>query len=183
MTRSQLIRKLADFAGPLGPFETLEARAELRNQWLITADETLLDTLLDILVHPPDLKEFRPATGEDIDVELTEIFVLLGRHNPLELLRRVGPLLKNKKARSTIIEVIGAMKQQEGITWIKPLLDEKSLNEDELVRLAGAFGEIGGPEARLLLKQMRSSTSPKLTDVMEEIDIALQAVESPIEDQ
>ena len=182
MTRSQLIRKLADFAGPLGPFETIETRAKQRNQWLITADEMLLDALLDILIHPPDPEEFRPATGEDIDVELTEIFILLGQHNPFDLLQRIGPLLKNKQARATIIEVIGALKQREGITWLKLLLDEKSLSEDELIRLAVALGETGGIVARLLLKQMRSSTSPD-SDVMKEIVIALQAVEKPTKDQ
>lgn len=177
ITRQQMIAILVDFAGPLGPFESLDERLDRRDQWVTTADNTVIDALLNVLVYPPDESEIYPVTREGFELHLSELLVLLGRHDSSYTLEKIGPYLSNELARPTVIEVIGGLGSQQGISWIKPLLNEENLTEDELVRLACALGEIGGAEAHRLLKQMRASSSTEMKDLHREINIALQSVE------
>jgi hypothetical protein len=51
----------------------------------------------------------------------------------------------------------------------------RRLGEDDLVRLAGALGEIGGDEACRLLAQLRQAVTPAQRELRREIDIAVQA--------
>jgi len=51
----------------------------------------------------------------------------------------------------------------------------RGLGEDDLVRLAGALGEIGGDEACRLLAQLRQAVTPAQPALRREIDIAVQA--------
>lgn len=176
MTIDELIQQLVGFSGPLGPLESLEERIRRRDKWVAAMENDIVDLLLEVLIHPPDVAELRPATREDFEIEITEVLTLLGQRDPYSFLHRVGPLLVNDQARSTLIEVIGALQQHEGIYWLRPLLDVE-LNEEELIRLACALGEIRGLEARMLLERMRSSVSSEMKGVHREIDIALQQLE------
>jgi hypothetical protein len=177
MTREEVIEKLVQFASPLGPFESLDARLRYKEEWITSSGADLVDMLLDLLTHPPALTDIRPATSEGFEFENSQLLALLGHHDPVGLLEKIGPLLTNNQARPTAIEVIGALQAQEGIRWLVPLVGNVNLTEDELIRLAAALGEIAGPDARLLLEQMRSLTSVEMVDVLREIDIALQSEE------
>lgn len=174
MTIGELIQQLVGFSGPLGPLESLEERIRRRDNWVAAMESDIVELLLEVLIHPPDIAELRPATREDFEIEITEILTLLGQRDPYGFLQRVGPLLMNDQARSTLIEVTGALRRHEGIYWLRTLLDSVELKEDELIRLACALGEIRGLEARMLLERMRSSVSSEMNGVHREIDIALQ---------
>lgn len=174
MTIGKLIQQLAGFSGPLGPLESLEERIRRRDEWVAAAESDIVGLLLEILIYPPDVAEIRPATREDFELEITEVLTILGQRDPSSFLERVGPLLVNDQSRSTLIEVTGALRRQEGIYWLKTLLDSVELTEDELIRLACALGEIRGLEARMLLERMQSSVSSEMKGVHREIDIALR---------
>jgi len=174
MTRGELINQLAGFSGPLGPLESLEERIRRRDEWVAATESDIVGLLLEVLMHPPDVAELLPATRGDFELEISEVLTLLGQRDPSSFLERVGPLLVNDQARSTLIEVIGALQRQEGIYWLRTLLDSVELTEDGLIRLACALGEIKGLEARVLLERMRSSISSEMKSVHREIDIALQ---------
>jgi hypothetical protein len=174
MTISELIQRLVDFSGPLGPLESLEERIRRRNEWVAGTDSDIVELLLEVLIQPTGVAELRPATRDDFELEITEVLTLLGQRDTSNFLQRVGPLLVNDQARPILIEVIGALQGQEGIYWLKTLLDSVELTEDELIRLACALGEIGGLETRMLLERMRLSVSSEMKRGHREIDIALQ---------
>ncbi|MDF0668204.1 MAG: hypothetical protein P0119_19335 [Nitrospira sp.] len=174
MTRGEVIKQLAGFSGPLGPLESLEERIRRRDKWLAVTDSDIAGLLLEVLMHPPDVAELLPATRDDFELEISEVLTLLGQRDPSSFLERVGPLLVNDRARPTLIEVIGALRRQEGIYWLRTLLNSAELTEDEHIRLACALGEIKGLEARMLLERIRLSISSEMKSVRREIDIALQ---------
>lgn len=174
MTIGELIQQLVGFSGPLGPLESLEERIRRRDEWLAETEGDIVGLLLEVLIHPPDVAEIRPATRDDFELEITEVLTILGQRDPSSFLERVGPLLVNDQARSPLIEVTGALRRQEGIYWLRNLLDSVELTEDELIRLACALGEIRGLEARMLLERMQSSVSSEMKGVHREIDIAFQ---------
>lgn len=176
MSIYELIQQLAGFSGPLGPLESIEARAKRRDEWVATMEMDIVELLLEILMHPPDVAELRPATREDFESEITDVLIILGQRNPLGFLKRAGTLLVNDQARPILIEVIGALRRQEGVYWLRTLFDSAGLTEDELIRLACALGEIRGLEASMLLERMRSSISSEMKGVHREIDIALQGI-------
>jgi len=174
MTVAELVQQLAGFSSPLGPLESLEERIRRRDAWIAAAGSGIVGSLLEILIHPPDVSDIRPTTRDDFELEVAEVLMLVGQRDPPSFLQSVGPLIANNQARPTLIEVIGALRRQEGIYWLRIILDSIELTEDELTRLACAFGEIGGSEARMLLERMRASVSDEIKSVHREIDIALE---------
>jgi hypothetical protein len=175
MTRQQIISDVSYFASPLGPFNSLDVLLGRRDAWVASMDNQALDGLLDVLVHPPSEAEIGRVTLEDFEGEVSEILSLLGQRDPLHLLEKVGPFLQDWQARPTIIEVIGSLRRQEGIRWLTPLFQVGDMTNDELIRLAGALGEIGGADARSLLEKMRISHPNAPSDLQREIDVALQS--------
>jgi hypothetical protein len=173
MERERLIATLADFAGPLGPFQTCEELERRRQVWLDQLDDRETETLLSLLTDPPRPAEYRPASWEEFELDVTDSLIALGQRDPLQFMKLLGPLLENGRARPAIIEVIGALGLHEGIYWLKPLVSNPQLTTDELVRLACSLGEIGGPEARSLLKQMRALPGAANPELQREIEIAL----------
>ena len=59
------------------------------------------------------------------------------------------------------------------LPWLAPFVDEPTLTEDELIRLACALGELGGQTAHRLLEKMLSSENINQPAVIQEIEIAL----------
>jgi hypothetical protein len=175
MTREQTIAALANWAGSLGPFESLDEQLVRRDAWIAAAGPALIDTLLDILAQPPNEDEVRPATQENLAIELSDVLALVALRDPLVALQKLGPYLANAQARPTIIEVIGSLGLPQGISLLKPLVYDKALTEDVLVRVAGALGEIGGDQACSILREMRHSHSHNMVMLQREIDIALQS--------
>lgn len=177
MNRAQLIESLADLAGPLGPFLEVHEREQARSAWLAKVDANILEILIDILVHPPDPKDYKPATWDQFEMELADAISAAGKQNPHQLLESIGPLLDlatPKEVRPMIISLIGALGLQEGLRWLKPIVENQLLTVDENIRLACSLGEIGGADARALLERMKQSPKAGNNDVGREIEIALE---------
>ena len=179
MNRAQLIELLADLAGPLGPFLEVHEREQARSAWLAELDAKMLEMLLDILIHPPDPIEYRPATWDQFEMELADAVSAAGKQNPHQLLESIGPLLDlatPREVRPTIISLIGALGLREGVQWLKPIVENQQLTVDENLRLACSLGEIGGADARALLERMKQSPNAANDEVRREIEIALEAL-------
>lgn len=174
LTKQRAIEALVDFAGPLGPLQSFEARLKRRSEWVTEQGQALTAALLEIATEPLDGESFGSLPLEDLEVELRQLLVLSGRTAPETLLEALGAHLENKQARPVLIEAIGELGMRKGIAWLRPLVDE-TLTEDERVRLAGALGEIGGPEARELLLRMRRANPEEMMAAHEEIERALKA--------
>src|SRR5579864_3973065 len=105
MTRDQLIEQIANTAGPLGLFRTLEEFQPEEEHRLASASPEWVDVLLDILLDPPEIASQFPL-NENWNYELGDLLVLCGSLDPLAFFRKVGPLLRNDLARQTLIWVI-----------------------------------------------------------------------------
>src|SRR5947208_10221223 len=123
MTRKQVVEFLAEMAGPLGPFGSFEERLRQIDTWAADANDELVDLLVDIVLHPPDPAEYLPATRDDFEFVTSKVLTQIGKRNTSHFLQKVGPLLEDKRARAMIIEVIGNLQSQKGISWLRPLLD------------------------------------------------------------
>jgi hypothetical protein len=179
-TRTDVIAKLVRLSGPVGPFRSFEALLREKDEWLAAAEPSLVGTLLDILLDPPSDVELASARREDFDGELGEALAHVGARDPIEFLARVRPHLDAESARPTLIEAIGALGRPEGTEALAPLVDDPRLSGDERVRLAGALGEIGTPEARRLLNELRARYAGAAPELDREIEVALQlAGENP----
>lgn len=164
-TRADVSRTLAHFAGPLGPFESLDAFYARRATWMASLDpREALPLLVDLLVRPPDEHEIAPATREYFDLQLAEVLWTVGARDSETYLRIVGPWLSDRTARPAVIQAIGELGDLRGLASLEPLATEPELSDDELVRLAGAFREIGGADAERLLSALRFRTGRALDD-------------------
>jgi hypothetical protein len=143
--------------------------------WAADIGAGAVEQILDLIIRPPLPAELRGITPEDFEYELSRILTMIGARSPTTLLARIGPLLSQTIARGTIIEVIGSLGIEEGLGWLKPLIDDCSLTEDDAIRLACALGEIGGSAASALLNRFEAATGQERTRVLDEIGIAREA--------
>lgn len=170
-TREELVDRLADCAGPLGPFRTPEQRQSDCDAWharLLVED---LPALLDIAAVPPPESAYRPATWDEFELELIDAMAACGKRSPGQALDAVGAFLANPRARPTAITVIGVLGLAESLPLLATLIPH-SLTVDELVRLACALGDIGTDPARGLLEQLVSLPGADNADVQSEMAIA-----------
>lgn len=174
MNREGVIQALRDFAGPLGPFESLDAKLDRRDAWAAGADDSTRAALADVLAHPPAPADLTPADPEAAEVELTEMLVALAHADPPRFLIEFGPLANDHTARPILIDALGGLGHTEGLDVLQRVLQDDTATEDELVRLAGALGEIGGDSARGLLTEMRSQYAERGHRLAQAIDTALQ---------
>jgi hypothetical protein len=174
MARREVLSTVLDFLGPLGPFESADERTSREESWARAAGPSTVNDLLDLVIHPPQPSELERAAPAEFEYALSRFLSLIGARNTADFLGRIGPLIGVPAARPTLIEVIGALGAQEGFAWIAPLVEASELSEEEEIRLAGAIAEIGGPQARTLLEQLRARTPSAHRRAMEEIDIASQ---------
>jgi hypothetical protein len=172
-TRRELIQVLADFAGPLGPFRALEEMEERRSAWLDGLRASDLPALLDLLRSPPAPAEYSPATADDFELELTDAVTAAAAGDPEPSLALMTPLIQDDRARGAVIDVIGGLQLARGLELLAPLVIDARLTSDERVRLACALGDIGGDDARALLRALQTRSDGE-SDVLAEIDIALQ---------
>jgi hypothetical protein len=173
MTRTDLIEPIADYAGPLGPFREPEEQEQQFRQWLSGARFDWLEPLLDLLFNPPP-EASHIAVKNGWDVALVECLTHVGKLNPQRFLERVEPHLMREEARLFLIWVIGWIGHREGVRVLIPLAETGILSDEELCFLAGAFGEIGGQEAREILLHMQATVSAQKKDVHREINNALK---------
>jgi hypothetical protein len=176
MTRTEALHAILDFAGPLGPFLEPDEQDQREEAWAASADADAVGQILDLIIHPPSASELRRVAPEAFEFEVSRVLTMIGARAPSSFLARVGPLLNDTHARPTIIEVIGSLRLEEGLFWLRPLALERGLAEEDALRLACSLGEIGGAAAPALLDQLEAATSAERTLVLEEIDIAREAL-------
>jgi hypothetical protein len=168
---------LADFAGPLGPFESPEEQDARKQQWMDTVEMSAVEQLLAVVQRSRRPPELERLDENDVEFELTELLVGVGRRDDDATLARVAPLLDVAQARPVLIDVIGGLRSQAGLPLLERVMREPVLSEDETVRLACALGEVSGEGARELLIVLRGRFTDPPAAVAQEIDIALQAIE------
>jgi HEAT repeat protein len=176
-SRTRAMDMLTALALPLAPEESIQDRDARRVQWLLDSGPDLFDVLLDLLILPPTPGELFPATREDVEGEISEAIGALGRQDPVASLDRIARLLVDANVRPAAIDAIAALGDTGGIPILRSLLGSRTLSDDELVRVAGALGEIGGRDAQDVLREMQILVPPDRDDVMQEIEIALRAAE------
>lgn len=176
MARADTLRALLLMLGPMAPFESLHEREARDSNWISTVDASAADDLVDLALHPPAPSELGRVSAIEFEGHLADVLARVGARDPKYWLPRLGQLLDTRIARPTAIEAIGAIGASQGLTWFRPLVDKTDLSDDESTRLACALGEIGGDEAERLLERLRDRTSPNSGRVLEEIQIALDAI-------
>jgi hypothetical protein len=176
MTRTEALHAILDFAGPLGPFQEPDEQEQREEAWAASADADAVGQILDLIIHPPSERELRRVAPEAFEFEVSRVLTMIGARAPSSFLAVVGPLLNDMHARRTIIEVIGSLELEEGLSWLRPLVEDRGLAEEEAIRLACALGEIGGAAATALLDQLEAATPAERTPVLDEISIAREAV-------
>lgn len=172
MTRTEAFHAILELAGPLGPFQEPAERDLREEAWAASADSDAVEQILDLVVHPPLVGELHGIAPEAFEYEVSRVLTMIGSRAGSSFFARVGPLLAAAPARPTIIEVIGSLGFEEGLSWLGPLIEDRRLTEEEALRLACSLGEIGGAQALTLLDRLEATTPVERGRVLEEIVIA-----------
>lgn len=176
MNRNDIIEILKDMAGPLGPtisIEGMEDLIKLRTNRYSMVDMKSIDSLVDIIINPPDHKELGRIPFEDFEFELVEMLTIIGNKDTVSFIKKVEELLFIKRARPVIIDVLGGIHHVESMLLLEMLLEE-NLSENEAIRLADAISENGGSKAKEVLEKMKVKYFEKSPEVLQEIDICLE---------
>lgn len=173
--RTEIIETLDAFAGPLGPQTSLDERLERQDRWVDEGGVELLEALLGVVASPPSQEQLNYASLDDWRTLLVEVAGALGKRYPEVALQRLLPLLDDDDVRAAAVDILGSVGDARAVPRLGQLMQHRSLGEDDLVRLAGALGEIGGDEACRLLRQLRQAVTPAQPELRREIDIAVQA--------
>src|SRR4051812_8106148 len=173
--RTEIIEMLDVLAGPLGPQTSLDERLERQDRWVDEGGVDLLEALLGLVASPPSEEPLQNASLDDWNTLLVEVAGALGKRYPEVALQRLLPLLDDDHARAAAVDILGSVGDARAVPRLGQLMQGRRLGEDDLVRLAGALGEIGGDEACRLLAQLRQAVTPAQQELRREIDIAVQA--------
>jgi HEAT repeat protein len=175
VNRQDILDILKDMAGPLGPFVSIDGAEDivkLRTGKYSIVNMGYIETLLDILINPPEEEELEQISKDDFEFELVEMLTFVGRSDVTNFIKRVEKLLYLNQARPIIIDVLGNLRHKNSIVLLEQMLEE-DLSEDEKIRLADALSDIGGLRAKEILEKMRLNYSDFSIEVLHEIDICL----------
>ncbi|MDF2987232.1 MAG: hypothetical protein K0R50_2742 [Eubacterium sp.] len=172
MKRNQAICTLAELAGSLGPYGTLESRLEATVNWHNSLDLDSIDVLIDILLNPPLDKEIN-KTPEYFEGEIIEALTSIGKRDATNFLKKAEYLINLKQVRPVIIDVIGGLRCEGGIFLLESLLKKVDLNDDELVRIVSSLAEIEGSKTLELLEKMKKLYYNRSSEVLQQINIWL----------
>jgi HEAT repeat protein len=173
--RDEIIQTLDALAAPLGPQTNHDERLARQDSWVDEGGVELLEALLSVVASPPPEEQLQYASIDDWNTLLVEVTGALGKRYPEVALQRLLPLIDHDDARPAAIDILGSVGDARAVPRLGQLMQGRGLSEDDLVRLAGALGEIGGDEACRLLAQLRQSVTPTQRDLRREIEIAVQA--------
>lgn len=98
-----------------------------------------------------------------------EIFNIL-----LNLAGPLGPFQKMDSIEHFEKMHIGGLRHPDSVAILEPLFKNVQLNDDEIIRLACAFGEIGGLRALELLHRIKELYSDRSPEVLREIEIGIE---------
>jgi len=173
--RDKIIEMLDVLAGPLGPQTSFDERLARQDRWVDEGGLELLEALLGMVASPPSEEQLHYASLDDWNTLLVEVTGTLGKRHPEAALQRLLPLLDDERGRAAAIDILGSVGDARAVSHLGQLMQGHRLGEPDLVRLAGALGEIGGNEACRLLAQLRQAVTPAQQELRREIDIAMQA--------
>ncbi|MDS0526548.1 hypothetical protein NNC19_12725 [Clostridium sp. SHJSY1] len=80
---------------------------------------------------------------EDFNIELVDIRAFIGQKDTKKFLLKLKEVIDIPKSRVLIVDIIGGLKDVEGIDLLKLLLEEK-LSDDEIMDIAYTLSEIPG---------------------------------------
>lgn len=176
MNRYDTIHMIAKLVGPLGPFGTLENNLEEINNWHDSLDLNSIVVLTDILLNPPSETEIRKIP-EYFEGEITDALTAVGKKDVVKFLEKVKPLITLGRIRPVIIDVIGGLRSEYGISFLQLLMEKYNLTDDELIRLSGSLYEIGGLNALELLRKMKVLYSERTLEVLQNIESWIKYLE------
>jgi HEAT repeat protein len=172
--RDQIIAMLDVLAGPIGPQTSLDERLERQDRWVDEGGVDLLEALLEVVASPPPEAQLQHTSIDDWNTLLIEVAGVLGKRYSEVALQRFLPLLDDDHARTAAIDIVGSVGDARAVPRLGQLMQDRRLGDDDLVRVAGALGELGGDEACRLLAQLRQAVTPAQQELRREIDIAVQ---------
>jgi hypothetical protein len=173
VNRDEGIETLAALAAPLGPFTSQAERLACQDQWVDTGGGELLEMLLDLAAAPPSADRLGHASLDDWNSLLVEVAGTLGKRHPEHAIERLLPLLDSELDRATAIDILGGVGDARAVPALDRLVRDQRLGTDDLIRVAGALGEIGGDHACRLLMQMQE-TALDHAELVQEITAAMQ---------
>jgi HEAT repeat protein len=178
MTRQDVIESILHMLRPLGPMGDPETREQEEAAWATQAagDISTIAALVGLASNPPTAEERGRTSDTALQDQLAHVLALIGASVPEIVIDLVGPLTNDQAARAAAIEVIGAIGDPAGLRWIAPLVGAGDLSDHEATWLASALGEIGTPHAKTLLEYLGAHTAPERTNVLREIQIALDTI-------
>ncbi|ODP25957.1 hypothetical protein PTI45_04688 [Paenibacillus nuruki] len=168
------IKHLCDGLSPFQKMDSVEDFIKMHTDVYDTFGDDSFDILIDILLHPPELGRIDP---NDFEYELQEALSAVGRRNPRYALDTIEDLLGIKSIRLVLINVIGGLKNENGLFLLESLLQPSAesdlLAEDELIGVACAVDEIRGEKAVELLAKMKIRYRNHSSDLLEYIEDGL----------
>lgn len=155
MNRNGCIRTIAEFAGPLGAMGSMESRDNATFDWYNTLEENDIDTLIDLLLNPPEENELGYEIPEFFESELEEALMGIGRIYKPTFFKKMEKTYKLKQIKLSIIFIIGGIRDEDGIYILEKILNEGNLTDDEIEEIITAFGRIKGEKAIECLGKMK----------------------------
>ena len=174
MDEDELIARLEELAGPLGPLVSVAGRREEQDRWADAGGEPLFDALIDLLAARPLSSTFAPELIDDIEVVIVEVLSRIAGSDPDRAQAKLASLLREGEALGVAIDVLGAAGGPPAVQLLGALCRDAQLDEATRVRLASALGELGGAEARAALGALADSAASGETALLAEIAIARQ---------
>lgn len=171
----EVLRYLCDGLSPFQKMDSVEDFIKMHTDVYDTFGDDSFDILIDILLHPAELGRIDP---NDFEYELQEALSAVGRRNPRYALDTIEDLLVMKSIRLVLINVIGGLKNEDGLFLLESLLQQSTesdpLSENELIELACAVDEIRGEKAIEILEKMKIRYRNHSSDLLEYIEDGLK---------
>lgn len=174
--QEEIITKLIEYTGPLGPFVSLEEFENNKQQWYEELDSDDIDILLSLLAEGPSQARFDPQCIEEAGTIAAEAISVFSNKTGIDVLTRISSRLSEFTNLLYVIELLGRLKDPNAITVLLQLSRTRKLRRDEMVSLVWSIGETGNPDATKVLREMKQNLSDD-PDLRETIDTVLVEIE------
>ena len=145
MEKQDLQMRLASWEN-LGPMRSLEDLLREMGQYASTLDAAAASTIVELLC---DLERDRSSLLGPL-AEFIDIYAkLFPEALSSELLRKIGP-----NGPPILVELLGSARTAATVEALRRQVSLEQADEDLLVALASALGEIGSPEAITMLHEL-----------------------------
>lgn len=175
MNRSEIINRLIDLAGPLGPLGTEESREQVRSALIGREPIAAASAILDAVAARPQLPS--NVSREEFEFVAAELLAEVGEQPGVLDLFTHG--LQQSALRVVLLDAIALLAARAAapalVVLARAQLPHPSLSSRELVRLASALGCVGGAEALAAVEELRAHSSWP-PEVARELEIAYAAL-------